>query len=143
MSRRCGPACKWASWQVPSGDEPVTGVVTRTDRCRLQMQLGHSHRQLLSRCTLRWYSAGTVPTNKSSDATAASGTTPPSRLKRPLASTFGGIDIRTPCLFDSPISTDFHSHFTSFFPQKMLWCLHKKPHKGFTTNQSGPVRVSL
>jgi hypothetical protein len=69
-------------------------------RTNQQMQLSHSHRQLLSRCSLRWYS---VPASNSSDATAASGTLVPSRLKRPFASSFGGIDIRTPHLLASPI----------------------------------------
>lgn len=67
-------------------------------RLQLQMQLCHTHRQLLSRCTLRWYSVGT-----SSDTIAASDVQVPARLKRPVASTFGGIDIRTSRLLYSSL----------------------------------------
>ena len=61
------------------------------------MQLGHAQaqRQLLSRCSLRWYSVGTLPANNSPGAAAVSATPVPPRLKRPLASSFGGINIRT------------------------------------------------
>jgi hypothetical protein len=61
------------------------------------MQLGHPRRQLLSR-SLRWYSARTAPENSRSDAIASSGAPVSPRLKRPSASTFEGINIRTPCL---------------------------------------------
>lgn len=61
-----------------------------------KMHVCHTHRQLLSRCTLRWYSVGP------SSAVAASEVQAPSRLKRPSASTFGGINIRTSRLFVSP-----------------------------------------
>ncbi|KAI0281272.1 hypothetical protein BGY98DRAFT_228542 [Russula aff. rugulosa BPL654] len=53
------------------------------------MQLCHTHRQLLSRCILRWYSAGT-----GSDVISASDLQVPPRLKRPVASSFGGINIQ-------------------------------------------------
>ncbi|KAI9438438.1 hypothetical protein BJY52DRAFT_1421484 [Lactarius psammicola] len=54
------------------------------------MQLHHAQRQLLSRCSLRYYSASAV----SGDAVAASGTSVPPRLRRPSASSFGGISIQ-------------------------------------------------
>lgn len=72
------------------------------------MQLCHTHRQLLSRCTLRWYSIGT-----SSDAIAASDVQVPARLKRPVASTFGGINIRTSRLLVFHFNR-FHSPFPFF-----------------------------
>ena len=74
------------------------------------MQLCHTHRQLLSRSTLRWYSVGT-----SSDAIAASDVQVPPRLKRPVASTFGGINIRTSCLLVSTNFNRFHSYFPLLF----------------------------
>ncbi|KAF8492786.1 hypothetical protein F5888DRAFT_1727395 [Russula emetica] len=66
------------------------------------MQLCHTHRQLLSRCTPRWYSVGT-----SSDAIAASDVQVPSRLKRPVASTFGGINIQNVVVPTQPVSHYF------------------------------------
>jgi hypothetical protein len=75
-------------------------------RLQQRMQLCHTHRQLLSRCTLRWYSVGT-----SSDTVATSNGQVPPRLKRPLASTFGGINIRTSRLLVSPNFNRFHSPF--------------------------------
>ncbi|KAH9041338.1 hypothetical protein EDB85DRAFT_1922541 [Lactarius pseudohatsudake] len=51
--------------------------------------LHHAQRQLLSRCSLRYYSASAV----SGDAVAASGTSVP-RTRRPSASSFGGISIQ-------------------------------------------------
>jgi hypothetical protein len=68
-------------------------------RLQLEMQLCHTHRQLLSRCILRWYSAGT-----GSDTISASDVQVPPRLKRPVASSFGGINIRTSRPLASPIS---------------------------------------
>ncbi|KAI9444529.1 hypothetical protein H4582DRAFT_1909483 [Lactarius indigo] len=53
--------------------------------------LHHAQRQLLSRCSLRYYSVSAV----SGDAVAASGTSVPPRVRRPSASSFGGISIRT------------------------------------------------
>ncbi|KAI0253272.1 hypothetical protein BJV78DRAFT_1195510 [Lactifluus subvellereus] len=54
------------------------------------MQLCQAQRQLLSRCTLRCYSVG----SSASNVVAAAGTSVPPRLKRPLASSFGGISIQ-------------------------------------------------
>jgi hypothetical protein len=71
----------------------------------LLMQLRHAQRQLLSRCTLRWYSVGTVPANDTSQSVPASGTpASPPRLKRPLATSFGGISIGTSVPSISPVS---------------------------------------
>ncbi|KAH9980503.1 hypothetical protein BJV74DRAFT_104207 [Russula compacta] len=60
------------------------------------MQLRHAQRRLLSRCTLRSYSVGAAPANGTSDADAiaASDAPVPPRLRRPLASSFGGINIK-------------------------------------------------
>ncbi|KAH8987758.1 hypothetical protein EDB86DRAFT_3104941 [Lactarius hatsudake] len=51
--------------------------------------LHHAQRQLLSRCSLRYYSVSAV----SGDAVAASGTSGSPRTRRPSASSFGGISI--------------------------------------------------
>jgi hypothetical protein len=69
-------------------------LVWRFSPILVQMQLCYAQRQLLLRCSLRCYSAGAVSGNSGSDAVVASGTSA-SRLRRPLASSFGGISIRT------------------------------------------------
>ena len=102
------------------------------------MQLCHTHRQLLSRSTLRWYSAG-----PSLDAIAASDVQVPTRLKRPVASTLGGINIRTSRLLLSPILIVFIPIPPPFFFfQKMSWYLHDRFQINFVTQINGPVRMS-
>lgn len=81
-------ACRAAPAPVPSPSN--WQWVSCRRRLQLQMQLCHTHRQLLSRCISRWYSAGT-----GSDTIAPSDVQVPPRLKRPVASSFGGINIRT------------------------------------------------
>lgn len=78
---------------VQCGDQ--TDHLARFSPTLVQMQLRQAQRQLLSRCTLRYYSAGAVSGNSASDVVAAAGTSVSPRLKRPLASSFGGISIRT------------------------------------------------
>ena len=98
------------------------------------MQLCHTHRQLLSRCSLRWYSVGT-----SSDTTAASDVQVPPRLKRPVASTFGGINIRTSRLHVFPILLVFIPINPHIILKKMSWCLRN--HVSLVTKRKNPVRV--
>jgi hypothetical protein len=96
----------------PAGPSRFSASTDSTPRVVSAMQLCHTHRQLLSRCSLRWYSVGT-----SSDTISPSDVQAPSRLKRPVASSFGGINIRmSRLLLVSPNLIPFSPYF--FFLRK-------------------------
>jgi hypothetical protein len=102
----------------------------------LAMQLRHAQRRLLARCPLRYYSISAVSAKNSvstPDAVAASGTSAPPRARRPLASSFGGISIRT-SVFASLVSILIFSQKMSRFPPN---------HKVIAAEQTNPVRAPL